>query len=410
MGFVCCTMLSCKTTSLPSQYRPPSVTPAEIAFQNAINDGNIIELLQCAKNYPETKEIVANQILWDSDLSALKYNDIVRCIQMSDGDSMLLYPFLFCQETLEEKIMDEMSELDIDGIKQYYDTHSDDSIFVKRIILNVISELVDSSDYYSLKLIRPIFQNTVFDSNISKGVSHLRDSILQEMMIGLDDYESSIKDVAKSVMAQVYQELDSLTQSSIMNVLQNCMEKELPRRDKKVEERVQMLYKTYVNSAKARKIVVDNVSTFVTSLDESICDLYQSMVTDADCEGGFSSGVVTPTHAGYKILTKEFLAFSDVQRSINWVSIGLNVASVVASIYTGGTAAIIFDGLDLLYDPYHEIKKAKNVNEALGSLGKSMYYNMNKSNEASIFSTLEQLDEYITDAFTNLKNKVYEEF
>lgn len=337
------------------------------------------------------------------------YNEIFKFIQFAESDSTLMSPFLYYKESAEERILNEMSELGIDELRTYYDTHSSDSIFVGKVINEAVTEVFDSADYYTIKYMRSAFQNSVFSDRLNTVYLHLRDSLLDEYMNNISEYEASVREVSKSVMSQVFHELDSITLSSIEKVLGDCMENELPRRDKKAVERIEMMYKKYVNIPGPSKVLMENVSSFVSSIDESICELFKSMVVDANCEGNFSSEKVVLAHPGYRVLTKEFLDFSDVQKSINWVSVALTTASIVSDIAAPGTGTI-FDVMDGGYSVYYDIKKEKNVEKALSLLGKAMYYNMNKSNSLAIDSAINQLDDYISTTFLNLRNKIYEEF
>lgn len=410
-----CVLFSCATANKNSKktdlVSPPS--SAEIAFQKAVNSGSIDELIRCAIDYPEVNEDVYDYLIWDIDINSLPYNDINRYVEQAKEDTLLQYGFQNQKELLEEMMLDELSDLDIDGVRDYYYSHLDASDFVGSVITDAIEGVVQDNDYFSIKAIYKAFQGTEFSGQINEPYLHLRDSLMTEINLSLDEYESSLVEIIQSVKSQVTYELDTLVINSIARVSKNCMDKKLPRRDQKAEERIESMYSDFVNHNGARAILRKNIDDLSASVDESFSTLFDSFFPDIDSLFTPGTESVKLSYPKYVVLKDEFLDFSDIQRDINWVAVGLTAASVATGIATGGATTVItvvIDGADLVYGIVGDSKKTKKVKAALESLQEDMYRQMNTTNRSAISSTFARVDEYVASNFAKLRDTLYEEF
>lgn len=409
---VLCVVFSCGTATKLLDSSSNTPTSSEVAFQNAFNSGSIDEMIACAKKFPETEESVIDCLIWDFGLESMSYNDICAYIKKTESAPLLNSCFDYYKGIAEDKMIEELSELSIEGVREYYGLHKNASIFLNEIINDAISEQIEEGDYFSLKLYHNAFLNSSFGNRIDKVYMPLRDSLLTDIMNVVDDYESNVNEVVNAVKAQVAYELDTLTINSINRMKKDCMDNKLPRRDKVAEERIQEMYKKFVNSSGAKKAVDDNISELLASIDESVMDLYRSVVFDVDSTRTFSDELVTKSYPSYKVLMKEFLNFSEIQRDINWVAIGLSAASVGASVVTAGTSLVVLalDGADLVYGIMADSKKAQKVASSLKKLGDDMYSSMNNSNKMAVNKSFDGLNKYIGSTFNNLRERINEEF
>ena len=384
------------------------------SISSCLNSGDLYSIVTSALDYPENSDYVVDYLLWDYNGVDAPYSRLCQYRDWTESNSLIQDCFKYYIRIQEDTMLEEMSDLDLDELRLYYELHSYAHDFLDKVLDESFTLTIDEGYYLPIRDLHRAFSETKFSAKIDSVYFPLRDSLQAEMNANLKFLRKNEEDVVSAVKAQTAYDVDSFVAKFIADIITSCINKKLPRIDSWARNRINSMYSELLPQTKIDSVINGNVKTLIKSISDA-----RDTVAMAYLPRDYQSVTRMPTSTkfihlpAYQIEMNEFMELSDIQREINWVSVGLTLVSTAAGVATGGGASAaaigavaLLDCADFVYGIVGDNKKDLAVQEKVESIVNLMFRNMSEESEKAIESTFNALEHNLSTSFNVYEGEI----
>ncbi len=372
-------------------------TQAETDLQTAMVSDDLNGLLAAGVNHPDSKDFIAEYIIFDRGFDDLEYDELCRYEQQFAADTTYSEMFAFMREKREDQIMETISELDIPDIGQYYRSNPSERSFLDTLLRSSFRESMEDGDYPVIRALHNSFANTALSDYVDTRYYPLRDSLFAEVSVALDEYAKAETEMKESLIARMCYDINMHGNRATGAVLTECLEKKLPRNHTKVPPRVVQAFEKYFNRDTVQYVLKEGFDEYRESVVQARKEIIESLLdTDDSYINALSSVKIQNPRPDYWLPMSDFLKLAEEQRKIDWVGVGITAASVAVGFVTGGVGGFVvglaLDGVDMAYSIHGDKKKAEAVAKQIQVVAENMSSSLSSSTDAAVDKAFAALD------------------
>lgn len=347
------TFVSCKTKDeLAYQYQPP--TKEEEIIEEHLIDNNIEALIDDCIRYPNYNNQIANYLLYDIDYSDADYSLLLQYQHHAKHDSILKSGYEILVSKKEEQILSNISEMSLSEVANYYKNHTSEQIFLRPILCNAFTKIIDTLQYTEIKTIYNTFSTTDIGDSLAPHYIEAREIIRTKITKSISDYGEIEKNLKDYYLEKTKEELNLYIANSIEPFIEDLFGKDLPRKKEKVENRFNTSFDKNFSKYQMANIVNSNIkelvsiinagrSSFIEGLSETTVESTLYYIPDID-------NYIKTDYTKRENLA-ELYTISEIQNRVDWKGLVLGAAS----LFTGGWAGLALTVLDI----HHGVKNVK---------------------------------------------------
>jgi len=337
---------------IPYQYQPP--TREEEIIDEHLSRNDIEALIEDCIKYHDYSTPVVNYLLYDIDYTNADYSLLIHYQNLAQHDSVLYngYESLIIQK--EEKILDYVSKLDIDGIADYYKTNPSEQSFLRPVLCDAFLTIIDTLQYVDIKTLYNSFEKTDIGDSIAPYYIEMREAIKPVITTSYKAYCATEKEIVDYYKEKAEEELDLYVSSHIETFIEALFDKDLPRKQEKINEKFKSSFYNSFSTNSMMDIVNTNITELTSVLNAGRIDFIESLSEEVVDNARFT----IPYEVSYikndfpQVMNiSDLYKISEIQHRIDWFGLVLGAAS----FFTGGWAGLALSLLDI----HHGVKDVK---------------------------------------------------
>lgn len=385
-------LVSCRSKDeLVYSYHPPTIE--EEIIDEHLSKNDIEALIEDCIKYHDYSTAIANYLLYDIDYTNADYSLLTHYQDLALQDSILFNGYESLIILKEEKILDHVSKLDIDGIADYYKTNPSEQSFLRPVLCDAFLTIIDTLQYVDIKTLYNSFKNTDIGDSISPYYIEMRETIKPVITNSYEAYCTTEKEIKEYYKEKAKEELDLYVANHIETFIEAIFDKDLPRKQEKINEKFKTSFYHSFSMNSMIEIVNTNITELTSVLNAGRIDFIESLSE----EGVDNTRFTIPYEVSYikndfqKVMNiSDLYKISEIQHKIDWFGLVLGAAS----FFTGGWAGLALSVLDI----HHGVKDVK------GKAAKALPYIQSFVTKTQTY--LEDVSSYcITEGFSQYDRK-----
>ena len=344
---------SCKSKDeLVYNYYPP--TREENIIDEHLSKNNIEALIKDCIKFQDYSTPIANYLLYEIDYTNVDYSLLVHYQDLAKQDSVLYngYESLIIQK--EEKILDYISNLDIDGVADYYKKNPSERSFLRPVLCEAYLTIIDTLQYVDIKKLYKSFSKTDIGDSIAPYYIEMREAIKPVITNSYESYCATEKEIKEYYEEKAKEELDLFISSRMESFIEALFDKDLPRKQEKINEMFTSSFYHGFPTSSLIDIVNNNITELTSVLNAGRIDFIESISEEV----GDKSRFTIPHEVNYiknnfpkTMNISDLYKISEIQNRTDWFGLVLGAASFL----TGGWAGLALSALDI----HHGVKDVK---------------------------------------------------
>lgn len=399
-------LVSCRSKDeLVYSYHPPTIEEEIIDEHLSRND--IEALIKDCIKFQDYSTPIVNYLLYDIDYANADYSLLIHYQDLAQHDSVLYngYESLIIQK--EEKILNYISNLDIEGIADYYKTNPSEQSFLRPVLCDAFLTIIDTLQYVDIKTLYNTFEKTDIGDSIAPYYLEMREAIRPVITNSYEAYCATEKEIKEYYKEKAEEELGLYVSSHIEAFIEALFDKDLPRKQEKINEK----FKSSFYQSFSPNSMIDIVNTNITELNSVLnagrIDFIESLSEEVVDKARFT----IPNEVNYikndfqKIINiSDLYKISEIQHRIDWSGLVLGAAS----LFTGGWAGLALSVLDIHHGVKNVKGKAAEVMPYIQSFVTKAQTYLEDASSYYISEGFSQYDRKSVQSSNNFKEVIYE--
>ena len=387
------------------QYQPP--TREEEIIDEHLSRNDIEALIEDCIKYHDYSTPIVNYLLYDIDYTNADYSLLIHYQDLALQDSILYNGYESLIILKEEKILDHVSKLDIDGIADYYNTNPSEQSFLRPVLCDAFLTIIDTLQYVDIKALYNSFKNTDIGDSIVPYYIEMREAIKPVITNSYEAYCTTEKEIEEYYKEKTKEELDLYVANHIEAFIEAIFDKDLPRKQEKINEKFKASFYHSFSTNSMIEIVNANITELISILNSGRIDFIESL-SEEDVD---NTRFTIPYEVNYikndfqKVLNiSDLYKISEIQHRTDWLGLVLGAAS----LFTGGWAGLALSVLDI----HHGVKDVKGkAAEVLPYIQSFVTKTLTYLEDVSSYFTAEgfsQYDRKSVQSSNNFEEVIYE--